>query len=551
MLDSNKKHKEKLINYLSLINDKNLINSEIPLFYEIILLILILVISIFSRFYQLSTIPGTINRDEAFQGYIAYTLLKFGVDSYGKRFPVYLTVWGDGASVLQSIIEIPFIYFMDLTVFAIRIPTAICSVINLLIVYLMIKKFKGNQIALFSTYLLTISPYHIMIARWSLDCNLAPYFLTLGLYFFIKGADKDYFFILSACFYGLSLYCYANIWLVLPFIILIQMIYFYMFKQVKINIITFFSVIILFLFALPLMIFLLVNKNLINEIQLKYMTIPKLINIRTNEIKFNPIDILINIYSFIKIIISQNDEYIHNVIPTYGFYYKTSLFFLIIGFIYCYNKIKEGNKNKKITLEFLLIIYIIAGIVVGILIKPNINRINIIFIPLIIISSFGIIIIFKNKRKLIIIPIIIYSIQFINFEYFYFSKYNYLVHNSFFYQIDKAIQFIKNDLNYNSSIALHIENYKKSLYPAILFYLKQDINNYLNTVIYKDKNDSLLPLKYENIYFYYRTEYKFSKSNITDNSYYLLVNRNHKIKKKFQKLLFKKKKFGYFYVYYK
>ena len=61
----------------------------------------------------------------------AYTLLKFGIDSYGKRFPVYLAVWGHGASVFQSIIEIPFVYFMDLTVLAIRIPTAICSVINL------------------------------------------------------------------------------------------------------------------------------------------------------------------------------------------------------------------------------------------------------------------------------------------------------------------------------------------------------------------------------------------------------------------------------------
>ena len=551
MLKSNKKHKEKLRYFLSLINDKNLINSEIPLFYEIILLILILVISIFSRFYRLSTIPGTINRDEAFQGYIAYTLLKFGIDSYGKRFPVYLAVWGHGASVFQSIIEIPFVYFMDLTVLAIRIPTAICSVINLLIVYLMIKKFKGNQIALFSTYLLSISPYHIMIARWSLDCNLAPYFLTLGLYFFIKGADDDYFFIFSAIFYGISLYCYANIWLVLPFIILIQMIYFYMFNKKKINIIIFVSITILFLFALPLMIFLLVNKNLIDEIQLKYMTIPKLIYIRDNEIKFNPIDLLINIYYFIKIIISQNDEHIYNVTPTYGFYYKTSLFFLIIGFIHCYNKIKEGNKNKKITFEFFLIIYIIAGTVIGILIKPNINRINIIFIPLIIICSFGIIIIFKNHKKLMIIPIIIYLIQFIDFEHYYFSKYNNIVHNSFFYQIDKAIQFIKNDLNYNSSIALHIENYKKNMHPAILFYLKQDINNYLNTIIYKNKNESLLPLQYENIYFYYKNENNFGASNITNNSYYLLVNRNHKIKKKFKKLFFKKKQFGYFYVYYK
>ena len=531
MLKSNKKHKEKLRYFLSLINDKNLINSEIPLFYEIILLILILVISIFSRFYRLSTIPGTINRDEAFQGYIAYTLLKFGIDSYGKRFPVYLAVWGHGASVFQSIIEIPFVYFMDLTVLAIRIPTAICSVINLLIVYLMIKKFKGNQIALFSTYLLSISPYHIMIARWSLDCNLAPYFLTLGLYFFIKGADDDYFFIFSAIFYGISLYCYANIWLVLPFIILIQMIYFYMFNKKKINIIIFVSITILFLLALPLMIFLLVNKNLIDEIQLKYLTIPKLIYIRDNEIKFNPIDLLINIYNFIKIIISQNDEHIYNVTPTYGFYYKTSLFFLIIGFIHCYNKIKEGNKNKKITIEFFLIIYIIAGTVIGILIKPNINRINIIFIPLIIICSFGIIIIFKNHKKLMIIPIIIYLIQFIDFEHYYFSKYNNIVHNSFFYQIDKAIQFIKNDLNYNSSIALHIENYKKNMHPAILFYLKQDINNYLNTIIYKNKNESLLPLQYENIYFYYKNENNFGASNITNNSYYLLV-------KKIQKIIF-------------
>ena len=53
-----------------------------------------------------------------------------------------------------------------------------------------------------------------------------------------------------------------------------------MFKKVKINVITFFSIIILFLFALPLMIFLLVNKNLIDEIQLKYINIPKIIHLR-------------------------------------------------------------------------------------------------------------------------------------------------------------------------------------------------------------------------------------------------------------------------------
>lgn len=51
-----------------------------------------------------------------------------------------------------------------------------------------------------------------MMSRWGLDTNLAPGFLLLGFYFFVRGLETDGYLILSALFYGLSLYCYAVIW---------------------------------------------------------------------------------------------------------------------------------------------------------------------------------------------------------------------------------------------------------------------------------------------------------------------------------------------------
>ena len=547
--------KTSFFHYLSKINNNNISSINISRIYEKIFLFIIIIISIFSRFYKLSSIPYTINQDEAFGAYNAYTIYKFGKDSYGKKYPVYLTVWGHGMSILLSLLEIPFIYFLDLNTLSIRLPSAICSIINLMIIYFLIKKFYDIETSLFITFFLSISPYHIMISRWSMDCNIAPYFLTLGIFFFVKGEDNKNYFILSSIFYGLSLYTYANVWLVLPFIILIQMIYFYYINKINLNFIILLFCFILFIFALPLMLFLLVNKNFIKEISLPFMTIPKMYSMRDKEVS-----LLFSVFNFIKliyIILNQTDGYLYNSINEYGIFYKNSLFFLFVGFVYCFNKIKEGFFNKKITLEFFLILYTIGGIIIGILISPNINRINIIFIPLIIICSLGIRFIFKKiNSKLIIIPIIIYLIQFIFFEHYYFNTFPKKL-KTFYPGIDKAINFIINDLNFKNNnkynLTLHIENDRNAIHAVILFYLKQDVNEYLNNVKYIENiKRSLYPMQYNNIYFYYNKINKFNYKNINrNNSIYLLKNINYKIKKEFDKYEYSNKKFNDFFVFYK
>ena len=71
---------------------------------------LILLLAACVRLIGIGTYPGGLHVDEAFAGYEAWSLLNYGTDSWGYHNPVYLTVWGSGMSVLNSVLMIPFIW---------------------------------------------------------------------------------------------------------------------------------------------------------------------------------------------------------------------------------------------------------------------------------------------------------------------------------------------------------------------------------------------------------------------------------------------------------
>lgn len=55
---------------------------------QIIILILILLIALFLRFYKLESIPAGLHADAASQGYNAFSLLNTGKDRYGEPWPI-------------------------------------------------------------------------------------------------------------------------------------------------------------------------------------------------------------------------------------------------------------------------------------------------------------------------------------------------------------------------------------------------------------------------------------------------------------------------------
>ena len=312
-----------------------------------VLFFIILAVGIFARVYKFGSLPGGINQDEAYAGYEAYSLLHYGKDSFGYSFPVYFISWGSGMNVLESYLMIPFIAMFGLETWVIRLPQLIMAVITLVAVYLLMKRLFNEKAGLISMFILAVVPWHIMLSRWGLESNLAPAFLVLGLLFFIKGMDKQVFYIVSAIMYGLSLYAYATIWPFVPVIILLEIIYAAYKKKAGINKYTIISCIVLAVMALPLFLFLLVNKGYIDEIRLGFISIPKLLYMRSGEISLQNIpDNFKNIWN---IMLNQTDGLVTNVYKDYGIFYKITLVLFIVGmFFVIYNVIKNFKSKNEV-----------------------------------------------------------------------------------------------------------------------------------------------------------------------------------------------------------
>jgi len=441
-----------------------------------LLFILFLAMGVFARIWRFGVVPGDLNQDEAFGGYEAYSLLHYGMDSAGYRFPVYLTTWGSGMSVLNSYLMIPFIAIFGLKVWVIRLPQVIIACLTLWTVYLLVKRMFGEIPGLCALFLLAISPWHIGMCRWGMDANMAPGFLIFGLYFFVLGLEKSRYFPLSALMYGLSLYCYATIWPIVPLILLLQLAYGVICKKIRPDRYLLFAGLLLFLFALPLFLFLLVNMDVIEEIRLPFLSIPRLVFMRDSEISFQGIpEKATRLWSILK---GQTDGMEWNSTAEYGIYYMGTLSFFMLGLFYCIKGSVEKLIKRKEAPEFLLLSQVGGGALLGLLIYPNINRINILFIPMIITAALGIHYLCSLiDLRYLALPAMFYLCLFIGFEHYYFTDYNKLMDYHFCKGLEKAME---EAVSYQGPIYIS----RGVTQARILFYTKEPVQEYIDTVEY-------------------------------------------------------------------
>lgn len=441
---------------------------------EKLLFFLFLGIGILVRIWNLNNVPGGINQDEAFGAYEAYSMLHYGTDSWGYRFPVYLTTWGSGMSALNAYLMMPFIAVFGLHTWVIRLPQAIVGCLTLCAVYGISKKILNETSALFVLFFTAIAPWHIMQSRWGLDCNLAPGFLMFGLYFFLRGLEHSRFLLLSALMYGLSLYCYATIWPVVPLIVGIQLLYGLFFRKIRFNRNLFLSGLLLGLLALPLLLFLLVNYGVIDEILLPFLSIPRMPYMRASEISFT--NFLPNLRNLWYVLHEQTDGLIWNVVDSYGIYYKISFPFFLLGLFYCIKQTLQHWWKKEYSPGFFLLIQLGAALLLGSLIEVNINRINILFLPMIMIAATGICYLCRLlHRKLIIAAFAVYTLFFISFEWNYFTEYKETIGYYFRDGLEDALhaaEETEGDIYISSSIS----------YPRILYYSQIPTTQYRDTV---------------------------------------------------------------------
>jgi len=159
---------------------------------NITLLGIILIIALFLRIFNLGNTPHGFHADEASFYINAVSISQNGMDEDGNSYPLSVKSFIDPKPAIYSYYQIPFINIMNDQVAASRMPSAILGILSILFLYLFIKKLSNQNLALINSFVLAISPWHIMMSRGTQEVISSFFFLTLSVYLVSLLQEKSF-----------------------------------------------------------------------------------------------------------------------------------------------------------------------------------------------------------------------------------------------------------------------------------------------------------------------------------------------------------------------
>ncbi len=159
---------------------------------SLVVLLLIIFIGGFLRFFRLGEFPVHLNHDEIAQLYDALSIAKTGRDIYGNFFPTIFKSVNDYKSPFYTYVTSLFIIFFGSSELIIRLPGAVFGTLIIPAVYFFTTKLLRNtKIAVFAAFVTAISPFEIFFSRKSFENGAGIFFMLVG-FAFLLSEDKGY-----------------------------------------------------------------------------------------------------------------------------------------------------------------------------------------------------------------------------------------------------------------------------------------------------------------------------------------------------------------------
>lgn len=426
-----------------------------------IFLFFVIVIGLTVRVYKFGSIPGGINQDEAMAAVDAFALGSYGTDRFGMYMPVHFTAWGYAQmNVLMSYITIPFIKLFGLSKDVARLPTLFISLTSLWALYSLCRIYLDKNISVLILTLCVINPWHIMQSRWALESNLFPHFILFSMLFFHLGfARNRIYYYISMIFFGLAMYTYGIAWFTMPIFLFSIFMYLWLKRIISLKHILIMLIIYLII-SLPIYGLILVNYFKMPTVQTPIFSIPYFPdNSRTTEILFFSYNIFDqlrdNIIGIYKVIIRQEPDLPWNSIPEYGIIYLFGIPLFLYGLtqIIRLSKIRKSLIIKSLSaydyncgtnfFYFSLLVWLFCGVITGSSISYlNVNKINIIIYPLIIITGIGIYYLVNKIKISTMILVIMFIVSFFGFCQSYFGEHSKILAKKSYDGFGDAIEYI-------------------------------------------------------------------------------------------------------------
>lgn len=185
-----------------------------------LILVLILLAAAVLRLPYLDSLPAGITIDEAGQGYSAYSILKTGKDEWGDFLPLNPRGFGDYKPPVFMYLLVPSVALFGLNGFAVRFPSAVAGILSVWVIFFLVfELFKDKKLALFASFLLAISPWHVYYSRLGWESNIGLLFFLTGLWIFLKSVKSPGWFSSSVFLFGLSAMSYHSYKLLVPLVV--------------------------------------------------------------------------------------------------------------------------------------------------------------------------------------------------------------------------------------------------------------------------------------------------------------------------------------------
>lgn len=469
-----------------------------------IFLSIVVLLSVFLRFYKLDSIPASLNWDEVAAGYNAYTIANWGADEYGNKFPIVFTSFADDKHPVHIYITSVVVKLFGLSDFNIRSTSALMGVLSVLAIFFLVRELSENNLtALLSSLFLAVSPYSIHFSRGLWENNFALFFLISGLALFYVGLrKKSFLFSLSFVFFGLSFFSYHSAKVVVPLVVLTACLF---------NIKDIFKEKVLLIVAILVSMFfgiLIISEPRILGFARMNQTKFSDEQIQNAGEKFNLIFSNYKKHFNYSYLIEKGDQGPRASVKVVGQFYKIDFYLSILGLVFLV--IKKKWQFLAVVLVWLLAAPIPSSVST---IEPSSIRGIFMVAPVIILSSFGLATLVELvKYKLLKIIIVLLALLLLGKE-----VYGYLKYYSTVYPIKEAIEWqygMKQIVEYGSNnpniYKMYVDNIRQQPYIYFLYYLKVPLPELLSTVRYDQSNSK----SFNTVLFF--DKYQFGGWNIID-----------------------------------
>ena len=349
---------------------------------------IIIGVAILTRFVGLGEFPSGTYTDEAYGAYASYALMTEGICDRGYVSPVYLVAWGSGMNALYSYFGALLFRIFGVSTLVYRLPQAFFSIAGIVALYYLAKELWNEKVARFAALVLAVAPIHLMMGRFGLESSMAQNMFLIAVAFLIYGIKKKSSYLIPAAIcLGLTLYCYALTWIMIPLFLVLLL--GFCWKEIPRNKHTAIAVVVLFLMALPLLIFLAINLGFLPEIRTSLFSIPKLTSFRGGEL--NAYAIKKNIRELWNILIVNQTDGGELFDYTSGAYYRFTMPFMLFGVAYHLYTVGKKWKDKKSDTTVIMLVWLVTAAFICIINQHlSMIHINMIHIPVIFYGVYGV-----------------------------------------------------------------------------------------------------------------------------------------------------------------